>query len=115
MVIVNSNPSKHSNDNETYSDSTTREEENLQNSVLVDQIKHLADQFKSVNVDKDEELEEAGENIMLNEEVTPMAKLNCDDKQVQQHDDKLNKIIERNNQLSNQFVCMCQCADVNEL
>ena len=95
--------------------STTKKEEKLKNDVLVDQMKHLAEQFNAVNIDKGEDLEESCENIVLNEEVMRMAKPNCDDERVQKHADEFNKNIERNKKLLNQFTCVWRCADVNEL
>ena len=80
--------------------------------MLIDQMKCLVEKF---NFDKDKDLEEACENSVLNEEVIPIEKPNCDDKRVQNHNDKFNKIIERNMKLLNQFVDMWQCADVNDL
>ena len=108
-------PSPHLNDNETDRASNTKEENTLNNDVLVDEIKCLAEQFNSANVGKYEDLEEACQNSVLNEKVKPIEKPNFDDKRVQHHTDKFNKNIEQNNKLLNQFIDICRCADGNEL
>ena len=100
-------PSPHLSNNENDSASTTKEEEKLKNAVLLDQMKCLAEKFKSASLDKDECLEEACVNGVFNEEVMPIAKPNWDDERVQKHADKLNKNIEMNKKSSNQLIGMC--------
>ena len=82
---------------------------------MVDQIKCLEDQFNSVNDDKEEGLDEARDNSVLDGDFTPIAKPNLDYKRVQKHNDKFNKTIEKNKKLLNQFIDMGECSDVNDL